>query len=90
MNIGLVEALKRKVVFGKTKVEQATEENGWYAKITHGLGATPIVVLACDASGTFQRICTTRAYGATTFEVGHWRADGAKSKSAEIAWIAIG
>jgi hypothetical protein len=80
----------KKVAFGKTKIEQATEENGWYGTITHGLGTTPILVVACDATGTFQRVCSTTEYKSTTFRVGHWRADGAKSKSAEIAWIAIG
>lgn len=87
----LVSAAKRKIAFGKTKIEKAgAEEQGWYANVTHGLGTTPAVVVAIDATGTFQRIVSADQYGATTFRAGVYRSDGAKSKTAEIAWVAIG
>lgn len=76
--------------FGKTKIETGAEANGWYATVTHGLGRKPIMVVANDATGTFQRIVSTHEFTTTTFKAGVYRADGAKSKSAEINWIAIG
>lgn len=80
----------RRVNWGKTKIETGTEEQGWYATINHGLGKTPLVVIAVEATGTFQRNVSADTYGATTFRAGVYRSDGAKSKTAEIAWIAIG
>jgi hypothetical protein len=84
----LTETAERKIAFGSTTVEFSASRFSKEKAISHGLGVTPIAVIASAEFG--EIVASTRSYTSTQFSLtaGNWLE--ALTTTRTIHWIAIG
>ncbi len=81
----------RKVAWGSGTVTFTDSATSAVSTITHGLGATPLVVLATLDITAYNTVVSTGNYGATTFDArGRYTPGGLAPGVNTFYWIAIG
>lgn len=79
------------ITVGNTSLTWSASTTAASKEITHGLGATPLIVIPVIVVGGSSRAFANAAnYGATKFTLYGYAADGALNETLNVTWIAIG
>lgn len=89
--LAVVGATGLEASFGTSSLTWSGATTAGSKSVAHGLDSTPILVIPqIVVAGASRAFANAANYGATTFTLFGYAADGVLSETLEVKWIAIG